>query len=157
MNHETLDELLREAITESLRSNLLNMYRNSQRNRPSRLSRYYNNPPEGGYQINEEHEYNMDYDDLSALIFLDVTTRFSSPVSDCELKNMRRSSIKAIKYKKVKESTEQECSICLDTIKVGEFEKTLSCKHSFHKKCIDRWFKKDNDSCPMCRLKVINL
>jgi hypothetical protein len=169
MGDTFLDELLNEAITESFRNNFINLYNNIERTirNPDRIplsrlrntlsSRYYNNPPEGGYQINEEHEYNIDYDDLQALIFLDVTTRFASPVSDTELKASRREKIKEIKYKKVKESSDNECSICLDTIKVGEFEKTLICKHSFHKKCIDRWFKKDNDSCPMCRLNIINL
>jgi len=160
-----LDTLLRDAITESFQNNLLSLYQDTHRN-PNRIplsrlrntlsSRYYNDPPEGGYQINEEHDYDIDYDDLQALVFLDVTTRFASPVSD-NLKNLRKIKIKSIKHKKVKESKDTECSICLDNIKVGEFEKTLECKHSFHKKCIDRWFKKDNDSCPMCRLNVINI
>ena len=161
MESNILDTLLRDAITESFQNNLISLYNNTTRRPLSRLqntlsSRYYNNPPEGGYQINEEHDYDIDYDDLQALVFLDVTTRFASPSSD-NLKNLRKIKIKSIKHKKVKESKDTECSICLDTIKVGEFEKNLECNHTFHKKCIDRWFKKDNDSCPMCRLKVINI
>ena len=50
---------------------------------------------------------------------------------------------------------EEECPICLEQLHKGEYQKVLDCKHCFHKKCIDRWFKKDNDFCPMCRLKVI--
>jgi hypothetical protein len=165
MGDQFLDELINDAIIESFRNNFLNLYQGNVHN-PNRIpqsrlqntlsSRYYNTPPEGGYQINEEHEYNIDYDDMEALIFLDVTTRLASP-SDTELRLTRRSKIKEIKYKKVKECTDIECSICLDTIKVGEFEKKLVCNHCFHKKCIDRWFKKDNDSCPMCRLKIIQI
>ena len=167
-NFNNLDQLLNNAFYESFRSNILNIYHNQERStrNPNRIplsqlrttlsSRYYNTPPQGGYQIDEEHEYNIDYDDISSLIFLDITTRFASPVTDIELKNIRKGKIKNIKYKKVKEENENECSICLDQIKIGEFQKTLECKHCFHKKCIDRWFKKDNDCCPMCRTKIIN-
>jgi hypothetical protein len=160
-----IDTLLNEAIYDSFRNNILNMYHGEERmiRNPNRIplsllrttlsSRYYNSPQLGGYQINEEHDYNLDIDDLTSLIFLDVTSRFSSPVTESEL---RKDKIKQIKYRKVKEPLENECPICLECISVGEYQKVLNCKHSFHKKCIDRWFKKDNDFCPMCRLKVIN-
>ena len=163
-----LDDLLNDAIYESFRNNILNLHHGRERSgrNPNRLplsqlrttlsSRYYNTPPTGGYQIDEEHNYNFDYDDISALIFLDITTRFASPVTDFELKNIRKNKIKNIKYKKVKEEVDTECPICLEQIKLGEYKKTLDCKHCYHKKCIDRWFKKDNDFCPMCRMKIIN-
>jgi hypothetical protein len=163
-----LDELLNNAFYESFRSNILNLYNGRERIttltnrvpisqlRTTLSNRYYNTPPIGGYQINEEHEYIIDNDDLSALIFLDITTQFASPITDTELKNIRRNKIKNIRYKKVKENNETECPICLDQIKIGEFQKVLDCKHCYHKKCIDRWFKKDNDYCPMCRMKIIN-
>ena len=163
-----IDELLTEAITTSFRNNLLNLYHGQERTirNPNRIplsqlrntlsSRYYNSPPIGGYQINEEHDYTLDYDDLSALIFLDITTRFASPNNN-ELKNIRKTKIKQIKYKKVKEQTDIECPICLEQLNVGEYQKTLECKHCFHKKCIDHWFKKDHNVCPMCRKIVINI
>jgi len=159
---ESLDDLLNVAIYNSFRTNVLNLYNNRNINRStfvqSNLStRYYNTPPIGGYQVNEEHEYTFDYDDINALIFLDITTRFASPVTDIELKNIRKKKIKQIKYHKVKkETTLHECPICLEEINTGEYEKKLNCNHCFHKKCIDRWFNKENDCCPMCRLKVIN-
>jgi hypothetical protein len=163
----SIDELLNEAIYDSFRNNILNLYHGHERptRNPNRIplsqlrsslsSRYYNTPPAGGYQLNEEHEYNIDYDDLNSLIFLDITTRFASPVTDLEIKNIRKAKIKKIKYHKVKEENESECPICLESLNKGEYEKVLECKHAFHKKCIDRWFKKDNDFCPMCRLKII--
>ena len=41
------------------------------------------------------------------------------------------------------------CSICLvDNPKYRNL--TCCCGHQFHKKCINRWLKK-NDSCPICR------
>lgn len=39
------------------------------------------------------------------------------------------------------------CPICLQDMKT---KKTLSCSHSFHKNCIDKWFKIKN-TCPTCR------
>jgi hypothetical protein len=154
-------------------NNIMNIYRDTIRNvrNPNRniirlnniiSSRYYNNPPHGGYHVNEEHEYIFpDQDDISALVFLDVATRFGSPGSDCDMKELRKNKIKQIgKYRKVKTSDtcllENQCPICLDNFQVGEYHRTLDCNHSFHKKCIDRWFKKDHCECPMCRKTIIN-
>ena len=159
-----MGDILTEAVNISFRNNLLNLYHDNERTgrNPNRIplsqlrttlsSRYYNTPPIGGYQINEEHDYVIDPDDLSALIFLDITTKFASVD-----KNLRKTKIKQIKYKKAKIQTENVCPICLDHIVIGEFQKTLECKHCFHKKCIDHWFKKDHNECPMCRKIVINI
>ena len=40
------------------------------------------------------------------------------------------------------------CVICLEDINGNN--KTLQCGHTFHKKCIKKWFKKNN-TCPTCR------
>ena len=158
----SIDQEIHNAIV----NNILNIYRDSIRNvrNPNRTrvnniisSRYYNSPPYGGYILNEEHDYILpDNDDISSMIFLDVVTRFGSPGSDSCLMNNRRDKIKQIgKYKKVKESNkcllENTCPICIENFKEGEYYRVLDCTHSFHKKCIDRWFKKDHSDCPMCR------
>ena len=39
------------------------------------------------------------------------------------------------------------CSVCLDE---SGLSKTLSCGHSFHEDCIDKWLE-DNNTCPNCR------
>ena len=50
----------------------------------------------------------------------------------------------------------KQCGICLDDIKCNEWVRTLGCNHFFHKKCVDPWIvKKQNNSCPLCRKKVI--
>ena len=173
MTSLNLDENLSNAIYQSFRDNLLNLYHNRERtsSNPNRIplnllrnnlsSRYYNTPPQGGYHINEEHEYNMDnidVDDISSLVFLDITTRFASPVNSVLNKTaIRKEQIKQIKSKKIKDETIEECPICLDKMNKNEFQKTLICNHCFHKKCIDRWFKKDNDCCPMCRMEIIKI
>jgi hypothetical protein len=45
-----------------------------------------------------------------------------------------------------------ECSICLSECSTTNCYVT-SCKHTFHKKCIDRWLVNHN-SCPLCRNKI---
>lgn len=44
----------------------------------------------------------------------------------------------------------KSCSICLDSFSFGQHHRILECRHSFHKKCIDKWFKTGNN-CPICR------
>ena len=53
-------------------------------------------------------------------------------------------------YKRIKTDTKDECSICLDTYVVNEGVRDLKCNHRFHKKCIDKWFKRSLN-CPVCR------
>lgn len=61
------------------------------------------------------------------------------------------------RYKKIKENDpilDDKCSICIDNYKINEYKRILGkCNHSFHKKCVDKWFKKnkDNMNCPICR------
>ena len=46
------------------------------------------------------------------------------------------------------------CPICYEDFKIKEYKRTLNhCTHYFHKKCIDKWFRKNqgNMNCPICR------
>lgn len=45
-----------------------------------------------------------------------------------------------------------QCSICLIDLKKDI--KVLSCKHEYHKKCIDAWLT-NNNTCPLCRETII--
>ena len=122
-------------------------------------SRYYNDPPRGGYLINEEHDYILPDDDLNSLILLEIVSHFGSPEAESFMKSCKRKQIKSIgKYKKiVKDSPllELDCPICIEKFKENEFCRTLTCSHSFHKRCIDHWFRKDHSDCPMCRAKIL--
>jgi hypothetical protein len=160
-------EVVLERIRESIVSDVLNLYRDTMRstrnpNRHFRFlsSRYYNDPPAGGYQINEEHEYILpDNDDITSAVLLEVVTSFGSPETESYLKNIRRNQIKNIgKYKKIKKDDplkETDCPICIESFKENEFYRKLDCGHCFHKRCIDRWFRKDHSECPMCRKKIL--
>lgn len=47
------------------------------------------------------------------------------------------------------------CSICLNTIEVGEIAKLLpKCNHSYHGDCIDEWLRAKK-TCPLCLTEVI--
>jgi hypothetical protein len=155
--------ILNNAIRASMVNNLLNIMR--ERTSPFLSSRYYNNPPTGGYLLNEEHEYILpDRDDMSSMVFLDMINRFGSPGTDSgfaeRYKDFRNKKIKKLgKYKKIKEIDKFDgpCPICMDDFCKGEYQRTLECTHVFHKKCIDKWFKKDKNDCPMCRKVIIDL
>ncbi len=59
------------------------------------------------------------------------------------------------KIKKNDPSLEEECFICFEKYKVGELKRTLPmCKHSFHKKCVDKWLK-NKSTCPHCRCDLM--
>jgi len=62
---------------------------------------------------------------------------------------------KSEKIKKNDIIVNENCLICIEKYKIQEFKRLLpNCKHCFHKKCIDKWLKK-NASCPICRDKII--
>ncbi|KAJ3666306.1 hypothetical protein Zmor_001756 [Zophobas morio] len=53
--------------------------------------------------------------------------------------------------KRRRSSLGDKCSICQETL-MGHI-RHLSCKHSFHKDCIEEWFK-ESRTCPVCRRVV---
>ena len=62
-----------------------------------------------------------------------------------------------IRIKKNDEILGEECLICCDNYKIYEYKRILpKCSHIFHKKCIDKWFKK-NSTCPICRHDYITV
>jgi hypothetical protein len=62
-------------------------------------------------------------------------------------------------YKKIKTGDiliNQDCSICLEKFTEGEYKRDLICSHTYHKKCIDKWFKHELN-CPQCRCSDLAL
>jgi E3 ubiquitin-protein ligase RNF115/126 len=43
-----------------------------------------------------------------------------------------------------------ECSICMDSVQLGDLVTVLPCTHWFHETCITAWLK-EHDTCPHCR------
>lgn len=53
-----------------------------------------------------------------------------------------------LKLKKCEEET--KCSICFKNIKKDSNVPNIECSHIFHKKCLKKWIK-INNNCPLCR------
>ena len=49
---------------------------------------------------------------------------------------------------------ENICIICLQDF--GNKKIKLNCNHYFHRKCINKW-RKINDNCPICRKSITNI
>ena len=56
------------------------------------------------------------------------------------------------KKNKFKEGN-NKCDICKLHFRVGEKKNTLSCMHSFHYNCIERWIKSQK-YCPVCKFNI---
>ena len=160
--------LINEIIENNIIHNLLTMYSNeryftrTQRNNNITNNiisrRYYNTPPIGGYVMQEDSDsseyleyYEYTHDDLNSLVLLDT-------IHDISIINNNNNKLNG--YKRIKDSNvlllESQCPICLDLFKKNECYRVLHCNHIFHKKCIDRWIKKDKNECPMCRTNIFS-
>ncbi|KAH8654288.1 hypothetical protein BGZ61DRAFT_373715, partial [Ilyonectria robusta] len=49
-------------------------------------------------------------------------------------------------------STFHPCVICLQTLQERDTVRHLPCGHIFHSNCITKWFLKQHDTCPVCKL-----
>ena len=45
---------------------------------------------------------------------------------------------------------EKSCPICMKSYIITDIIKGLTCKHTFHKSCIEQWLEK-HDDCPLCK------
>lgn len=50
--------------------------------------------------------------------------------------------------------SEAECTVCIDTLKPGQEARSLPCKHTFHRSCIDSWLLSKR-KCPLCNLNIV--
>ncbi|KDP26691.1 hypothetical protein JCGZ_17849 [Jatropha curcas] len=44
-----------------------------------------------------------------------------------------------------------ECCVCLCGFEAEEEVSELSCKHFFHRGCLDKWIDNKHSTCPLCR------
>ena len=47
-----------------------------------------------------------------------------------------------------------DCAICLEPMPIGTSVRILPCRHAFHDKCINDWFKERQYTCPMCKFDM---
>lgn len=48
-------------------------------------------------------------------------------------------------------TTLMECCVCLSGFEADQEVSELSCKHFFHKGCLEKWFDNQHSTCPLCR------
>jgi len=53
------------------------------------------------------------------------------------------------------DAEQQNCSICLEAYRRGEFLTSLRCGHFFHVDCLARWFQRSTQ-CPLCRSECMD-
>ncbi|KKK17953.1 hypothetical protein AOCH_004439 [Aspergillus ochraceoroseus] len=60
---------------------------------------------------------------------------------------------KAVDQEMLGSEGKAECSICMDSVKVGDEVTVLPCQHWFHAPCIEMWLNQHN-TCPHCRRSI---
>ncbi|TBU27067.1 hypothetical protein BD311DRAFT_666225 [Dichomitus squalens] len=55
---------------------------------------------------------------------------------------------------KVASNCVERCLICLDDYSPEEDLRLMTCKHVFHRDCVDKWLQVGRNNCPACRTKV---
>lgn len=49
-----------------------------------------------------------------------------------------------------KVGSDDQCTVCLNSLKHKDVLRRLPCQHCFHTGCIDEWLSRKSQ-CPMCR------
>ncbi|KAH7391147.1 hypothetical protein DE146DRAFT_680154 [Phaeosphaeria sp. MPI-PUGE-AT-0046c] len=71
--------------------------------------------------------------------------------SECVAKRKERQT----KSQTLFESSEPLCAICLDIFDNDAQVRDLRCGHVFHTQCLDEWFARFNEYCPLCHRPII--
>ena len=73
-------------------------------------------------------------------------------ISELEYKSVPDHITNSFPVMKLKQSKNEDCTICLDALKSNENVINLPCNHYYHEDCIKRWLNEQN-FCPVCRTK----
>lgn len=81
---------------------------------------------------------------------------FYSPITTAQFFKLIETKNPTTHYNSAMNDQSEECSVCLSTFKNGEeIRKVKQCNHSFHKHCLDAWFRHDRPTCPLCRASAL--
>ncbi|THH28025.1 hypothetical protein EUX98_g6165 [Antrodiella citrinella] len=50
----------------------------------------------------------------------------------------------------------ERCLICLDDYEPEQNVRVMTCRHAFHKDCVDKWLQIGRNNCPACRSKGVS-
>ncbi|KZT67100.1 hypothetical protein DAEQUDRAFT_410989 [Daedalea quercina L-15889] len=50
----------------------------------------------------------------------------------------------------------ERCLICLEDYEPDEDLRLMTCKHAYHKDCVDKWLQVGRNNCPACRTKGVS-
>ncbi|RDX49842.1 hypothetical protein OH76DRAFT_1482666 [Lentinus brumalis] len=57
---------------------------------------------------------------------------------------------------KVASNCVERCLICLDDYDAEDDLRLMTCKHAFHRNCVDKWLQVGRNNCPACRTKGVS-
>lgn len=72
------------------------------------------------------------------------------PASESAIRNLAK---RAVDKEMMGSDGKAECSICMDSVELGDEVTFLPCKHWFHGPCVIAWLK-EHDTCPHCRQPI---
>lgn len=84
---------------------------------------------------------------ISELIDQNMNGTAPGPASDEQIQSLPKQRMDS---SMIGNDGKAECSICMDSVPMGEEVTVLPCKHWFHPPCISAWLG-EHDTCPHCR------
>ena len=102
----------------------------------------------GSAYVYERSQHSYSHSELS-----EVARRLESQLGGYDYKKHLKTKVKKMSMKKLDESMEQDCPLCLEELKRVDCV-TTSCNHSYCASCYGKYKKL---SCPCCRQTVVSL
>ena len=118
---------------------LVNMLANSQANPQFNL---FSAPPANSFQQNIHN---------SMINVLNLLLHGANPPQEDVRVTMDDNDFDNLKTITLEQSMDQDCTICLCSMDINEVVIELDCNHTFHKECIEKYFKEYSYKCPLCR------
>lgn len=88
---------------------------------------------------------------VSQLMEQHQTGNAPGPASESAIKSLPK---RPITEKDMGDSGTADCSICMDSVPLGDTVTVLPCDHWFHHECIRAWLS-EHDTCPHCRKGIM--
>lgn len=84
---------------------------------------------------------------VTQLMDRDQTSNAPGPATEAAIRSLPN---KKVEREMLDDHGKAECSICMDSVEIGDQVTVLPCTHWFHETCITAWLK-EHDTCPHCR------